>query len=417
MVLERAALTVSQLTRLVKDRLEAEPALQAVWVAGEVSNYKRHTSGHIYFTLKDAGATLRCVFFRTYAAGLSFEPGAGQQVLCRGDIGVYERDGQYQLYVRSMQPAGQGDLHAAFLRLKAKLQAEGLFEPAAKRPLPKLPRRIGLLTSPTGAALRDMVRVGQRRYSNLHLVVIPVLVQGPEAPASIVRGLRQAGGPEVGLDLCVLARGGGSLEELWAFNDEGVARAIRECPVPVVSAVGHETDFTIADFAADLRAPTPSAAMEMAVPERAALDRGLASLAERSQRAMRARIRRERQRLASLAGRRVLARPSAPLEMARERLDRAGERLLAALRQRGARDRVSVGALADRLQALSPFAVLARGYAIARAADGGAVLHDVQQTAPGAAIEVLLHRGRLLARVERIDATWRTASASRPDPS
>jgi exodeoxyribonuclease VII large subunit len=324
MVLERAALTVSQLTRLVKDRLESEPALQAVTVAGEVSNYKRHTSGHIYFTLKDAGATLRCVFFRSYAAGLGFEPGAGQQVVCRGDVGVFERDGQYQLYVRAMQPAGQGDLHAAFLRLKAKLQAEGLFDADRKRPLPELPRRVGLLTSPTGAALRDMVRVGHRRFPNLHLIVIPVLVQGPEAPASIVQGLRIASGPELRLDLCVLARGGGSLEELWAFNDEGVARAIRECPVPVVSAVGHETDFTIADFAADLRAPTPSAAMEMVVPERTSLDRALLSLADRSQRALRARLRRERQRLASLGARRVLARPSAPLEAARERLDRAG---------------------------------------------------------------------------------------------
>jgi exodeoxyribonuclease VII large subunit len=415
MVLERAALTVSQLTRLVKDRLESEPALQAVTVAGEVSNYKRHTSGHIYFTLKDAGATLRCVFFRSYAAGLGFEPGAGQQVVCRGDVGVFERDGQYQLYVRAMQPAGQGDLHAAFLRLKAKLQAEGLFDADRKRPLPELPRRVGLLTSPTGAALRDMVRVGHRRFPNLHLIVIPVLVQGPEAPASIVQGLRIASGPELRLDLCVLARGGGSLEELWAFNDEGVARAIRECPVPVVSAVGHETDFTIADFAADLRAPTPSAAMEMVVPERTSLDRALLSLADRSQRALRARLRRERQRLASLGARRVLARPSAPLEAARERLDRAGERLAAALRQRGERDRWRLGALADRLQALSPFAVLARGYAIARGSDG-AVLRSASQTSPGAALEVLLHQGRLLARVERIDATWRSLT-SRPGPS
>ncbi|HVB09610.1 MAG TPA: exodeoxyribonuclease VII large subunit [Bacillota bacterium] len=403
MVLERLALTVTQLTRLIKDRLEAEPALQAVSVAGEVSNYKRHTSGHIYFTLKDAGATLRCVFFRSHAATLTFEPGSGQQVICRGDIGVFERDGQYQLYVHSMQPAGLGDLHAAFLRLKAKLQAEGLFDAAAKRPLPNLPMRVGLLTSPTGAALRDMVRVAHRRYPNLHLIVIPTLVQGPEAPADIVRKLRWAAAPDLRLDLCVLARGGGSIEELWAFNDEDVARAIRACPVPVVSAVGHETDFTIADFAADLRAPTPSAAMEMAVPERALLDRALAGYAERMERTLRARLRRERQRLQALAGRRVLSKPTAPLDAARERLDRAGERLLSHMRLRSERGRLGLGALGDRLQALSPYAVLARGYAIARAADG-TVLRSAEETAPGAKVEVLLHKGRLLTRVEQADA-------------
>jgi exodeoxyribonuclease VII large subunit len=353
----RRALRVGEVTRLIRGLLDAAPALRGVWVDGEISNLKRPPSGHVYFSLKDDAAVIRCAMFRQAAQGLAFEPKDGLRALARGDVSVFERDGQYQLYVRELEPAGAGALALAFEQLKRKLAAEGLFDPARKRPLPALPRRVALVTSPQGAAARDMIRVAQRRFPGIELVVIPVLVQGPEAPASIARGLGFV--PASGADVAILGRGGGSLEELWAFNDEAVARAIRACPVPVVSAVGHETDVTIADFAADLRAPTPSAAAELAVPERAALAQQIGTAGQRLSAALRARLRRARQALESLRDRRVLQDPVAALAAPRQHLDDLTLRVVSALRARLRHERYRLDALRGRGVLQDPAATLA----------------------------------------------------------
>ena len=391
-------MTVSQLTAAVKGLLEGSPLLRDFWVAGEISNFKHHTSGHMYFTLKDEGATLRCVIFRSRAQSLPFRPANGMKVLLRGQIGVFERDGAYQCYGQEMVPAGLGSLHLAFEQLKERLAAEGLFSEAIKRPLPRLPRRVALVTSPTGAALRDMIRIAARRCPSVELVLVPALVQGPEAPPSIVQALRWAA-LAAAADVVIVARGGGSLEELWAFNDEAVARAIRACPLPVVSGVGHETDFTIADFAADRRAPTPSGAAELVIPDRAALRAEVAALQAAARQALQGRVRQQRLRLRALVSRGPLSRPEAAFSAHRTRLTHATVRLEAAGRARAGEARGRWAALAGRLEALSPLAVLSRGFAVARRLDG-AIIRRPAEAPVGEPIEVLLAEGRLRARVE-----------------
>jgi len=394
-VLAESALSVSQLTLLVKGLLEGDPALRDFWVSGEISNFKHHTSGHMYFTLKDEGAVLRCVMFRSQVQALRFRPQNGLRVLLRGRIGVFERDGAYQCYGQEMAPAGTGALHLAFEQLRDRLAAEGLFAEGLKRPLPRLPRRVALVTSPTGAALRDMLRIAGRRCPAVGLVLVPALVQGPDAPASIVQALVLAAA--VGADVVILARGGGSLEELWAFNDESVARAIRACPLPVVSGVGHETDFTIADFAADRRAPTPSGAAEVVVPDREALRAEIRALAGAAGKAVAGRIRHLRQRLLA-ASRGPLSRPEAAFTASRTRLGHAAARLEAAGRARGQRARADWRSAAGRLHALSPLGVLGRGFSVCRLPDGRLV-RRAADAPPGSAVEVLLQVGRLHARI------------------
>lgn len=391
------ALSVSALTLVVKGLLEGHPTLRDFWVEGEISNFKLHTSGHMYFTLKDDAAMLRCVMFRARAQRVAFLPAHGMKVLLRGQIGVFERDGSYQCYAQEMVPSGIGALNLAFEQLKQRLGAEGLFAAALKRPLPRLPRRVVLVTSPTGAALRDMIRVAGRRCPSVELILVPALVQGPEAPAALVRAL----GWSVWLapDVVIVARGGGSLEELWAFNDESVARAIRACPVPVVSGVGHETDFTIADFVADHRAPTPSGAAELVVPDRAALLSELGALHRGLGIAMRVRLQRQRQRLRQFASRGPLAHPQGAFAAQRTRLRLAGTRLISAGRVgvQAARSRLETGA--GRLYALSPLGVFSRGFAVCRLPDG-TVVRAPDQAPVGDTVEVLVERGRLRARVE-----------------
>jgi exodeoxyribonuclease VII large subunit len=392
----RPAWTVGELTAAVRARLEGAPELRDFRVSGEISNFKHHTSGHMYFTLKDEQAVLRCVMFRARASLLPFRPANGMQVLLRGQIGVFERDGAYQCYGREMVPAGLGSLHLAFEQLKARLSAAGLFRDEDKRSLPRLPRRVALVTSPSGAALRDMVRVARRRCPGVELVLVPVLVQGVDAPGDIVRGLRLAGA--AGCDVVILARGGGSLEELWAFNDEAVARAIRACPVPVVTGVGHETDHTIADFAADRRAPTPSAAAEVVVPDREALRADLFARRRAMERTLVSRLGDARMRLRSLAGRGPLSRPAAAFSGHRLRLGHAAVRLARAGTARGAAARAAWEAAGGRLHALSPLAVLGRGFAVCRTGDGR-VVRRAAEAPPGARVEVLLQVGALLASV------------------
>jgi exodeoxyribonuclease VII large subunit len=441
MVADRAVLTISQLSQ----RLAAvmEERFPAVWVEGEVSNFKVYGSGHAYFTLKDEGAQLRCVLFRTRARRVRFEPKDGLHVLAFGAVEVYPQRGEYSLVVELLEPRGLGALQLAFEQLKQRLHAEGLFDPARKRPLPRFPRKIGIVTSPSGAALRDMLRVIGRRFGEIHIVVAPARVQGDGAAAEVAQGVRELNA--LGdVDVIIVGRGGGSLEDLWAFNDEMLARTIAASKIPVVAAVGHEVDVTIADFVADVRAATPSNAAELVVKEKRAVVESLADLAVRLRRGMGRTLAAHRERLARTRDRRVLTDPGRPLRDLARRVDDArsrlrlaglagvarGERRLAlAARglqglspvartvngrraltdlqgrlQRGvhravdrARHRLAGGA--GRLDSLSPLAVLGRGYSLTRTPDGR-IVRAAREVAAGDAVRVLLHEGSLDCRVD-----------------
>ena len=441
---ERVVCTVSELVLRIKETLEDR--FPAVWVEGEISNLRIPSSGHVYFTLKDDGAQLRCVLFRSRGRRVAFQPEDGMQVLAFGGLDVYAARGEYQLIVELLEPKGVGALQLAFEQLKRRLEAEGLFEAGRKRALPPFPRTIGIVTSPTGAAIRDMLHVIGRRFADLRVLITPVRVQGEEAPGEIVRALRDLQEvPE--LDVVIVGRGGGSIEDLWAFNDERVARAISACRVPVISAVGHETDFTIADFVADLRAPTPSAAAEVVVREKLHVIRALCDMYDTLKQAMAARLARERQRMDSLGRRRVLTDAARALRDWHRRLDelstrlalgvRANRRLgehrlslarnalrslnpvariangtvvLAQLRvrlasagaNRAKTARHRLDAAVGQLDSLSPLAVLGRGYSLTRLLPSGAIVRSAAQTRPGDAIEILLREGALDARVERL---------------
>ncbi|HTV60133.1 MAG TPA: exodeoxyribonuclease VII large subunit [Verrucomicrobiae bacterium] len=328
---EKKIWKVSELTARIAGLLERE--FPEVWIEGEVSNYRPAQSGHLYFTLKDAGAQIRCVCFRDQARSLKFRPEDGLQVILRGAIGVYEPRGEYQVYVSYIEPAGVGALQLAFEQLKKKLAAEGLFDEARKKPLPVLPRRIGVVTSPTGAAIRDILRVLKRRFPNVHLLLFPVKVQGEGAAGEIAEAVKYFNRAKAA-DVLIVARGGGSLEDLWAFNEEAVARAIAASEIPVITGVGHETDFTIADFAADLRAPTPSAAAEIVVKSRQEFERHLAESERRLVDRMRYRILHARQQVQQLAAHRGFRQLEVLLRRRRQQLDEMGSSLAVGLRLR-----------------------------------------------------------------------------------
>jgi exodeoxyribonuclease VII large subunit len=386
-------ITVTQLTQALKQIVEESFLLDNVWIRGEISNFTRHSSGHLYFTLKDEGGRLSCVMFRSQARGLKFNPAEGAAVQVRGRLSVYEKLGQVQLYVEAMTEAGLGDLHQAFEKLKAKLEAEGLFDPGRKKALPPLPQRIGIITSPTGAAVRDIIKILRRRRPNLDILVIPAQVQGDEAPASLVQALQEAGRFQR-LDLVIIGRGGGSLEELWAFNDERVARAIAEFPLPIIAAVGHETDFTIADWVADLRAPTPSAAAELAVPEQAALALGLESCQRRLLAAIRRKLQANRVELERLTRSRVFTAPQRMVDQRRQDLDLLSERMLRVIRHNLSLERERYYKVLGKLDSLSPMATLQRGYSIVERADGVFVKRS-DQVQTGDRVRVILASGRL----------------------
>jgi len=374
-------LSVTELNLHLKARLESDERLADVWVKGEVSNFKRAESGHLYFTLKDAGGQIPCAMWRRAAAGLRFDPQEGTQVLARGSVNLYEAQGKVQLYVTEMQPVGMGALYLAFVQRKQKLEREGLFDPSRKRPIPRHPRAIGVVTSLSGAAVRDVVRIATRRYPLAALVVRGVRVQGEGAAQEIAEAIAQfnAQTGSARVDVLVVGRGGGSLEDLWAFNEEVVARAIAASRIPVVSAVGHETDFTIADFVADLRAPTPSAAAELAVPDREdllrTLDREAALLARRAADALRERA---------------------------QRLDDTHERLLRGAQAVLERANMALVREAKALDSLSPLATLARGYAIARTEQG--VVRSVRSVTAGEAMDVIVADGTIQTKVKRTEA-------------
>lgn len=386
-----ASLTVSDLNRYLRELLESDELLQDVWVRGEVSNFIRASSGHLYFTLKDSSASLRCVMWRNTAIRQSFIPGDGEAIEAHGSISVYEAGGQYQLYADMLRPAGEGALYQEFLRLKALLEAEGLFDPERKRPIPPRPKRIGVVTSPTGAALQDILNTLKRRYPLVEVVLAPTPVQGEEAPQGIIKALKDVvriANPEV----IILARGGGSIEDLWAFNDEQVARTIASSPVPIITGVGHETDFTIADFVSDLRAPTPTAAAELASPNQVDLRLDLSTLDDQLVQLLQAFQRELRWTLLDLQNRLDRNSPLSRVQSDIQRVDELEHRLSASVRYNLLLTRTHLTGMIQQLAALSPAAVLERGYAIV-SNQAGQTISAVGQVSGGEALNVEVSDG------------------------
>ncbi len=389
-------LTVAQLTMVLKQLIEESINLEGVWIQGEISNFTKHSSGHLYFTLKDQAAKIACVMFRTEARSLRFEAKDGLSVAVKARLSVYEKNGQYQLYILQMKETGQGDLYLAFERLKTKLSAEGLFLAERKKSLPVLPERIGLITSPTGAAVRDMINIIQRRSPQVNLLVIPAQVQGDEAPESLVKALVQT--EKLQLDLIIIGRGGGSFEELNAFNSEAVARAIAVASVPVISAVGHETDFTIADFVADLRAATPSAAAELAVPDQGIFRRNLFDLRERLKMVGLRLVKQRQQEFINLKQRKAWQIPQEKLWTLRQDLDLLVERMQRISQQKLVSKQERFAQILGKFNALSPLATLERGYAILQRLDGSFV-KDSKQLAVGETVKLTLASGIVYCEV------------------
>ena len=395
---QRMIFSVSEANNFIKALLDRVPQLQEIFVRGEISNYKLYPSGHHYFSLKDAEGAMRCVMFRSSAAKLRFRPENGMKVIAFGRISVFPRDGAYQLYVNELTAEGEGDLHVAFEQLKEKLSQEGLFDPAHKKPLPRYPRTIAIITSSAGAAVHDMIRILNTRWPLTKVKLLPVRVQGVEAPPEIVGALRYANRWKVA-DVIITGRGGGSIEDLWAFNDERVARAIYDSEIPVISAVGHEPDVTIADYVADARASTPSNAAEIAVPDQKELRRHLSVLAEHMRQSENARVEALKKRLGELAQKRMLTNPSAFIEDKRMLLDYTQKNLASLAERQLAERQRKYASLCASLDALSPLKVLGRGYAVARGADGR-ILKNAAETEIGERIDLKLGSGRLGCVVE-----------------
>lgn len=369
--------SVTQLNEYVQGLLKRDPLLRSIRVQGELSGFKRHSSGHAYFSLKDAGAVVRCVMFRSAAQTLQFQPKDGMQVLLLAEVSLYTRDGQYQLYVQAMQPYGEGELYRRFLLLKAKLEEKGYFNSERKRPLPYLPACVGIITSDTGAALQDMLQIIRRRYSLMDIEVCPVLVQGEGAALAIAKAIRFMN-RQSHASMLIVGRGGGSLEDLWAFNDERVAQAIFESKLPVISAVGHETDFTIADFVADVRAPTPSAAAELCVPEYVALAQHLDALTQQLPGILSRALSIKKQRISLLLQTRGFSATEHAIDRKRQQVQALQSTLTANLTNALCVKRVTIENLLLRLRALSPTHMLARGFAVISGTDGRVIVSAEQ---------------------------------------
>ena len=402
MIGERQALSVTQLNEYLKMLLEGDRVLSNVFVRGEISNFKLYSSGHAYFTLKDDAGQLKSVMFRSYFSRMAFLPEDGMRVIAHGRVSVYESSGQYQLYVDDMQPDGAGSLAMRFEQLKRKLAAEGLFDEARKRPLPSMPRRIGVITSPLGAAVHDIINVLGRRFPLAEMILYPSEVQGAQAPAQLISGLEFFSATGL-VDVIILGRGGGSAEDLWAFNDEYLARAVASCSVPVISAVGHESDFTICDFIADRRAPTPSAAAELAVPDMGEILRSLESARLGLQSLMQKRIAQERRFLGQLTASRVFTRSEQMLDNFRMQLDEKEADLNRAVGQTLSQKRQSITSVAGKLEALNPLSVLSRGYATV--SREGISITSVKQINENDTLDIQMADGSLTATVlQRKDA-------------
>lgn len=384
--------TVSQLNRFIKQVLDGAVILNNIWVKGEISNFKLHYSGHCYLTLKDEGGVLKAVMFKSSASKLSFTPENGMRVLARGRVSVYERDGAYQLYIEEMQPDGIGSLHIAYEQLKAKLEQEGLFNSEFKKPLPKYPSKIGVITATTGAAIRDIINVLSRRYPCAKVIIYPSLVQGDGASAEICEGIKYFNDTK-SVDVMIVGRGGGSIEDLWAFNEESTARAIFASEIPIISAVGHETDFTIADFVADMRAPTPSAAAEIAVPSIYELSERINTLRSRIIFALLNLIKLKR----TLVEKLMPKHPGSKLADTKIYIDDLTKQLIRNISLIISKKTDMLKAMAGKLDAMSPLAVLGRGYSIAKKCDGR-VIKSVSDVSVGAEFELVVSDGQARAR-------------------
>jgi exodeoxyribonuclease VII large subunit len=396
-----APLSVSDLNRYVKGLLESDELLASVLVKGELSGFKSYPSGHLYFTLKDEESAVSCVMFRSSAQKLVFKPTDGLKVILAARASVYERDGKFQLYVSEMNAEGIGDLYLAFEQLKKRLSDEGLFDPSRKKRLPLLPKAVGVVTSPSGAVIRDIIQVMGRRFPNFHLKLIPAAVQGAGAAAGIADGVRLFN--ERGdVDVIIVGRGGGSMEDLWAFNDETLARTIAASRIPVVSAVGHETDFTICDFVADLRAPTPSAAAELVMPRRTDLESGVQDLRNRLAKGLDRRLEVSRMRLSRSLASSAFQRPLDAVERRRMRLDQVARGMAAALSKRCSSERGRHAAMAGKLDALSPLKVLARGYGLVTDPRTGRPMTSSAMVRAGDFVDVSLKDGILDCEVRSV---------------
>lgn len=393
--------TVSEVTRIIKNLLESSEFLRQVFIRGEISNFKHHISGHMYFTLKDEKAQIRCVMFKSSSMLLSFIPENGMKVIAFGHIGVFDKSGEYQLYVDDLEPDGIGALHVAFERLKTKLEKEGLFDEARKKKLPFIPQKIGLVTSISGAAIRDLLTVIRRRFPNVNIIIAPVLVQGKEAACEISSAIENLNRLE-DIDVIIVGRGGGSIEELWAFNEEKVARAIYNSKIPVISAVGHETDFTIADFVADKRAPTPSAAGELVVPEKRLLKEKIENLKSRLINAIVGNISIKRQRLEYIKKSGAFNRSKNTVLNYRLELDQQIKRLLKAMKRHMESKKLTFKTLGTRLNALSPLSILERGYSICQKPEDGRIIKKISDVKILDYVWTVLTDGMLLCRVEDI---------------
>ena len=390
-------LSITQINEYIRGKMDSDQLLNQVAVKGEISNYKLYPSGHHYFTLKDEGAALKCVMFKGNAIRLRFRPENGMKVIAMGKISVFPRDGAYQLYCTNMAMDGVGDLYAAFEQLKKKLAAQGLFDPEHKKPIPKYPGTIGIITSSAGAAVHDMLRILRKRYPLTQVKLLPVRVQGAEAPAEIASAIRYANHYKLA-DLLIVGRGGGSIEDLWAFNDERVAYAIYESEIPVISAVGHEPDVTISDYVADLRAATPSNAAELAVPDQDTLGQTLDTMSGAMATALNRQLKSARQHLNVLSASPALKSPTGYLEQKQKTLELLKNRLISAQNQNINRKNAHYVALTAKLDAMSPLKVLTRGYAMAQTEDGNMV-RSVNQVELGEKITISLNDGKLSATV------------------
>ena len=391
-------LSVAQITHYIKDRFDRDVLLKNVSIEGEISNLTRAASGHIYFSLKDSDAQLKAVMWRSSATKLSFDPNHGDRVVARGQISVYEPRGEYQLYAKSMHPAGVGDLHAAFERLKLKLSAEGLFEPERKQPLPYFPRKIGVITSPKAAALQDVLNVLRRRFPIAEVVFSPTLVQGDDAPPHIIRALEGFFFRD-DIDVILLVRGGGSLEDLWAFNDEDVVRMVAACPIPIVTGVGHEIDFTLVDFASDHRAPTPSAAAEVATPEADMLRMNVDALQQALMNYMQDNLVTQRQQLDIQTRTLKLLSPAHDIKIQQRQVEQYQQRLAQVMRSHIQQQQNNLAAKTAALHAANPESILARGYSIVTN-QAGEVISNSDAAPAGSTINIQLHQGSIQATVD-----------------
>lgn len=393
-------LTVSQLNTYIKALIDGSAPLKKIYISGEISNFTYYyRTGHMYLTLKDEKSQLKAVMFASYAERLKFEPRNGMKVICLGRVSVYEKSGEYQLYIEDMQPEGLGALYLAYNQLKDKLEREGLFDSALKKPLPEYPKKIGVATSNTGAAVEDIKNITARRYPLAEVVIVPTIVQGEYAPADIVRSLRIL--DSMGdIDVIILGRGGGSAEDLWAFNDEGVARAVAQCKTPIVSAVGHETDTTICDFVADLRAPTPSAAAEIICPDIREMISDIAQLKERLNGQINYIVDNELQRVYDLASSPVLENYEAVIDGYGDTISVLTQRLIDSMLRGYENKAHKFGVLAEKLNALSPLAVLARGYSVAQS--GGEIVKNVSQIKENDDITLVLQDGKAECTVREV---------------